>query len=72
MIVAFGPVVAVCLLLDPIFAGSNPAEDDGFLMAIQIRSRTSFGGEVKPSDPCHEILRNVKKPYECEQRCFIG
>jgi hypothetical protein len=38
-----------CLLLDPRFAGSNPAEDDGFLRAIKIRSTTSFGGKVKPS-----------------------
>jgi hypothetical protein len=31
-----------CLPLDPRFAGSIPAEDDGF---------PSFGGEVKPSVP---------------------
>jgi hypothetical protein len=35
--------------MDPRFAGSNPAEDDGFLTAIKIRSTTYFGGEVKPS-----------------------
>jgi hypothetical protein len=28
--------------------GLYPAESDGFLRAIQIRSTTSFGGEVKP------------------------
>jgi hypothetical protein len=27
-----------CLPLDPRFAGSNPAKDDGFLSAIKIRS----------------------------------
>jgi hypothetical protein len=42
---------------------SNPAEDDGFLMAIKIHSTISFGGEVKPSVPCHKILRHVKDPY---------
>jgi hypothetical protein len=34
-----------CLRLDPKFSGSNPAEDDGFLRAIKIRSTTSFGGK---------------------------
>jgi hypothetical protein len=27
-----------------------------------MRSRTSFGGEVKPSIPCHKILWHVKDP----------
>jgi hypothetical protein len=39
--------MAACLSLDPRFTGSNPAEDDGFLKAINIRSTTSFEGEVK-------------------------
>jgi hypothetical protein len=34
--------------MDPRFAGSNPAEEDGFLMAIKICTTNSFGGEVKP------------------------
>jgi hypothetical protein len=45
------------LKFDPRFAGLKPAEDDGFLMA------TSFGGEVKPSVPCHKILQHDKEPY---------
>jgi hypothetical protein len=48
--------------LDPRFAGSNPAEDDGFLKAIKISSTASLGGEVKPSAPCRKILRHVKEP----------
>jgi hypothetical protein len=36
------------MALNPRFAGSNPADSDGFLTAIKIRSTTSFGGEVKP------------------------
>jgi hypothetical protein len=32
--------VVACLLLDPRFAGSNPAEDDVFLRVIKIRSTT--------------------------------
>jgi hypothetical protein len=39
----------------------------GFLMAIKIRSTTSFQGEVKPSVPCREIFRHVKEPYEYER-----
>jgi hypothetical protein len=42
--------------------GSNPADDDGFLRGIQIRSTTSFGGEVKLSVPCRKILRHVEDP----------
>jgi hypothetical protein len=42
------------LALEPSFAGSNPAEDDGFLRAIKIRSTPSLGTKVKPSVlPCH-------------------
>jgi hypothetical protein len=35
---------------------SNPAEEDGFLMAIKIRSTFFFGGEVKPAVPCRKML----------------
>jgi hypothetical protein len=58
--------VVACLLLDRRFVGSNPAEDFGFLRAIKIRRATSFGGEVKPSVPCHKILRHVKNHHEYE------
>ena len=34
--------------LDPRFAGSIPAEVDGFFQNIKILSMTSFGREVKP------------------------
>jgi hypothetical protein len=47
--------------------GSNSAASDGFLRAIQIRSTTSFGGEVKPSVPCHIILRYVEDPLSIIQ-----
>jgi hypothetical protein len=46
-------------LLDPRFAGSNPAVDNGFLRAIKIRSTTSFGGEVKPLVTYQKIERHV-------------
>jgi hypothetical protein len=53
--------------LNPRFAVSNPAESDGFLRAIKIRSRTSFGEEVKPSFIYRKLLRHVKEPYEYER-----
>jgi hypothetical protein len=49
--------------LDPRIAGSNPAESDGLLRAIKIRSTLSFGGEVKPSVPCRKILLLIKSPF---------
>jgi hypothetical protein len=54
-VVALGGLVVACLPLDPRFAGSNPAEDDGFSRVIKIRSTPSFGGEVKPSVPCRRF-----------------
>jgi hypothetical protein len=53
--------------LDPRFTDSNPAEGDGFLMAIQVRNMTSFRGEVKPSVPCDNILRHVKDSYSMKR-----
>jgi hypothetical protein len=47
--VALGSLVVARLALDPRFASLNPAADDGLLRVIEIRSTTSFGGEVKPS-----------------------
>jgi hypothetical protein len=44
-----GGIVAACLTLDPKFASSNPAEDDGFLRVIKTHNTTSFWGEVKSS-----------------------
>jgi hypothetical protein len=48
-------------------AGSNTAEDDVFLVAIKMRSTTSFGGEVDPSVPCHKTLWHVKKTYRMKE-----
>jgi hypothetical protein len=59
--------VVARLPLDPRLVGPNPVEADGDLIAIKICSTTSIGGKVKPSVPCHTILRHVKKPYEYEK-----
>jgi hypothetical protein len=62
-----GILVVSCLPLDQRVAGSNAAEDDGFLMAIKIRSTASLGGEIKPSVPCRKILRQVKNPTSMKE-----
>jgi hypothetical protein len=41
--------------------GFKPRRDDGFLMAIKIRSTPSFEWEVKPEAQCRYILRHVKE-----------
>jgi hypothetical protein len=48
---------------DPGFAGSNPAEDGGFLKVIKICSTTTFEGKVTPSVPYRKVLRHVKEPW---------
>jgi hypothetical protein len=57
--VVLGGLVVSVLAMDPRFAGSIPAEVDGFLRVIKIRSTTSFGGDVVD-------LRHVKEPYGYE------
>jgi hypothetical protein len=42
------------------------------IRAIKICTMTSFGGEVKPSVPCHKILRHVKEPYKYKKIYFVG
>jgi hypothetical protein len=65
IIVGLGYLVVIVLVTG--FAVSDPAEDDGFLRAIKIRSKTSFGKEGKASVSCLKILRHVKGPYEYER-----
>jgi hypothetical protein len=57
--------------LVPRLAGSNPAEHDGFLRAIQNRSMTYFGEKVKP--PVHVVIfcSMLKNPVEYK-RYFVG
>jgi hypothetical protein len=45
-------------------AKSNPAEGNGCLRAIKIRSTPSFGGREKPSAPCRDFIRHVKESFE--------
>jgi hypothetical protein len=54
--------VVIMFAIKPKVCSSNPAEDDGFLRAIKIRSMSSFRGEVKQAIICRKILRHVKIP----------
>ena len=48
--VGLGDPGVTCSPRDPIFAGSNPAEADGFFKDLKILS-TSSGRDVMPGDP---------------------
>jgi hypothetical protein len=61
-------VIVGCLPLYARFAGSNPAENDGFLRTIKVRSTTSFGGKVYPWALCRKTLCHVKETYRYEKR----
>jgi hypothetical protein len=53
--------------LESRFAGQYPADNDGFLKSIKIRNTAVFGGEVKPSASCRDILRHVKYPLRYDR-----
>jgi hypothetical protein len=46
-----GGIVVSVLATTPKVYGFEPAQGDGFLRAIKIRSTPSFGWEVKPEGP---------------------
>jgi hypothetical protein len=60
------------LSIGPKVHGFKPSRGECTLMAIKIRSMTSFGGEVKPLVPCYKILWHVKETYKYEKRSVIG
>jgi hypothetical protein len=60
-----------CLPLDPKFAGSNLAEDDGILRVMHIHSTTSFVGEVKPSVTCRRFT-TCKRTLRAWKRCLVS
>jgi hypothetical protein len=49
--------------IGPKVRGLKPGRGLCILRAVEIRSTTSFGGEVKPSAPGRKILRHVKYHY---------
>jgi hypothetical protein len=55
------------LALYPKFVVSNPVVKDEILRVIKTRGMTSFGGKVKLSAPCREILRHVKDHYKYDK-----
>jgi hypothetical protein len=67
LLIALGGLVVSVLAIWRKVRGLKPARGRCTLRVKQIRSTTSFGGEVKPSVPCRMILRHVKESYECER-----
>jgi hypothetical protein len=62
ILVALGGLMVIVLAIGPKVLGFKPGEDYRCSRAMKICSTTSFGGEVKPAEPC-KILRHVKDPY---------
>jgi hypothetical protein len=60
MLCRFGGVVVSVLATGPKGRGFEADQRDRFLRAIKIRSRPSFGWEVKPEVPSPKNLRRVK------------
>jgi hypothetical protein len=65
--VALGGLVVSVLAIGLKIRGFRPGRGRWNFRAIKIRSRTSFGGEVKPSAPCRKISGYVKEPPEYER-----
>jgi hypothetical protein len=61
MLVVLGGLLVIVLAIGPKVCAFKPGRGDGFLRAIEIRSTTSFGEEVKLSAPCCNIL-HIKDP----------
>jgi hypothetical protein len=57
--------MVIVLLIAPNSRGFKSILGVEFLRAIQIRSKTSFGGKV--TVPCRRFLRHVKEPYRYEK-----
>jgi hypothetical protein len=52
------------LAIGPKDSGFEPDQGDGFLREMKICSTPTFGLEVKPEVPCHNILWHVKDLLE--------
>jgi hypothetical protein len=56
----------------PMICLFRPGQGDGFLRAIKICSKQSFGREEKHSTPCRKILLHIKITSKYGQRYFEG
>jgi hypothetical protein len=56
--------MANVLAVGPMICRFNPGQGQRIFKAIKVPSMPSFGGEVKPSAPCHKILQYVKNPFK--------
>jgi hypothetical protein len=70
--VALGGLVIIMLAIWLKVRGFKPGRGRRILTATEIRSTTSFGGQVKPSVPWGKILQHFNKTYGYENRYFVG
>jgi hypothetical protein len=56
LIVVHGGLMVSMFVIGPKFRGFKPGQGGLILMAIKIRSKTSFGRQVKPSVPRRKIF----------------
>jgi hypothetical protein len=66
-IVAVGGLLVSVLAIGPNVRGFKTGQGRCIFKGDKIRSTTSFGGEVKPSVTCREILRQVKDLYSMKR-----
>jgi hypothetical protein len=63
-LVVLGGVMVIVLAIGTKVRGFKPGQERWIFRAIKIHSS---GGEVKPSAPCHKILRHVKDPLRYDR-----
>jgi hypothetical protein len=66
--VALGGLVFSFLTIGSMVRRLKSGRGRSILLAQQVYLQR----EVKPSAPCHKILRHVKEPYRYEKRYFVG
>jgi hypothetical protein len=71
-IVDLEDLVVMVLAIELKFRVFIPGRGRKNLRELKIRSTTTFGGEVKLSVPCRNILRHVKEPCGVWKRYFVG
>jgi hypothetical protein len=59
--------MVIVLITGPKISRFKPSGERCIFKGVKIRSTSSFGGEVKPSAPCRNILRHVKDPFRYDR-----
>jgi hypothetical protein len=69
---SIGSVMAGVFSIGPNVRVFKPSRGNGLLRATEIRSKSSFGREVKPEAPCRKILRHVKITWTDDKNSSQG